>query len=321
VPVLAVDDDAQVLSSLCGILADRGYNTAGVTDATSAVKALNSDKFDVVLYDLADPRSHSMQFLREFRCISQDLLIMVMSIFADLATVRKAVDLGANDYLVKPFSISSVPISVERNLYRREAESKRLVEQRNKVLLGSIKALSAAMYAKERSGPEHSERIRCLALCIAESIGLSDEEKSTLELAAYLHDIGQIGVREDMLIKPGELSEAEWNEIKMHPETGSRILSNIEELSELADVIRHHHERWDGAGYPDGLAGEEIPLLSRILVVADSFAAMTSDRPYRARMTEGEAIRQLQEASGTQFDWRIVAVLLHVLENAEGRAA
>jgi putative nucleotidyltransferase with HDIG domain len=177
------------------------------------------------------------------------------------------------------------------------------------------------MNAKECHTVEHCERITSTSLAIADVLGLSAAEKSTLELAAYMHDIGKIGVSEAILLKPDKLSEAEWEEMKMHPDTGSNILSNIEELADLAKIIRHHHERVDGTGYPDGLPGDEIPLLSKILAIADAFDAMTSDRPYRPRLLEEEALEQLRLGGGGQFDSVLVELFLDYRQGQMRKAA
>lgn len=319
--VLAVDDEHQTLSALGKALHDYGYHTHCVSTGAEALERLEDHKFDVVLCDLVMPKMSGLQLLDHTKNIRQQMIMIMMSGYADLAMACEALDRGANDFIVKPFSTLSVPISIERNLLLKQIEANRIIEQRNVVLLESIKALSAAMNAKEHGTAEHSERIAAVALMIADAIELPPVERSTLELAAYMHDIGKIGVRESLLLKPDRLSDSEWEEMKTHPDTGSKILSNIEELSDLAKIIRGHHERIDGTGYPDGLAGTDIPLLSRILAVADAFDAMTSDRPYRTRLGTDEAVERLKEAAGTQFDADIVTVFLRYMERQHREAA
>ncbi len=144
-------------------------------------------------------------------------------------------------------------------------------------------------------------------------MGLSEERMATLELAAYIHDFGKIGMPDAIFAKPGRLDPDEWQEVLQHPQMGADFLADIEELSEVASIIRHHHERVDGAGYPDGLRGDAIPLLSRILAVADTFEAMTSDRPYRAAASWAEALRELDCHAGAQFDAGVVAAATRVI--------
>jgi putative two-component system response regulator len=321
VSVLAVDDEAQILSILQRVLGECGYETNCVSSADEARDILRFRKFDVLICDVKMPGMSGLDLLREVQAKYADITVIMMSGEADLATAREAVELGASDFLVKPFSLLSVPMAIERNLRKRQLESGRMTVQQNNVLLQSIKALSAAMDAKEHATAEHCERISWTALLIADSIGLDAGDRITLELAAYMHDIGKIGVSESILMKPGKLDEAEWAQMRLHPDTGSNILSNIQDLSHLAEIIRHHHERVDGSGYPDGLSGEDIPLLARILAVADAFDAMTSDRPYRSAMSDGEAIARLREGVGTQFDETIVESFCRVYPEQMRKAA
>lgn len=313
--VLAVDDDQQILSVLNIALNECGYKTTCIKDPHEALDVLSSQHVDVMLCDVLMPEMSGLELLERSQNLKPNMVVIMMSGMADMSTAREAVKLGAGDFLIKPFSLMAVPIAIERNLLLQQIETNRIIEQRNKVLLESIKALSAAMDAKEHNTVEHSERIATVALMIADAICLSPAERSNIELAAYMHDIGKIGVSESVLLKPDKLSDVEWAEMKTHPDTGSHILSNIEELTDLAKIIRHHHERFDGNGYPDGLSGTQIPLLSRILTVADSFDAMISDRPYRRGMSYAEAMRQLKEGAGTQFDAGIVRVFIKAWEH------
>lgn len=160
----------------------------------------------------------------------------------------------------------------------------------------------------------HSARVTEYAIKIAERLNLSIETMRRIYWAGYIHDIGKIFVRQDILNKPARLTDAEYELVKLHPVKGEELISDIEELKEIAKIIRYHHERWDGKGYPEGLSGEEIPLESRILAVADSFEAMTSERPYKRALTVREAIEELKRCSGTQFDPKIVDVMVSILE-------
>jgi HD-GYP domain-containing protein (c-di-GMP phosphodiesterase class II) len=151
-------------------------------------------------------------------------------------------------------------------------------------------------------------------LGVGRELGLDERSLKRLELGALLHDIGKIGIPSDVLAKPGRLTAAERKIVQTHPELGERIIAPIDRLQGVRPIVRHCHERWDGHGYPDGIAGEEIPLESRIIFVCDAYHAMTTDRPYRHRLTHREAVRRLAEASGTQFDPTVVEVALRVLE-------
>ena len=189
-----------------------------------------------------------------------------------------------------------------------------LAEQLRQMLRGTARALAAAIEAKDEYTRGHSERVTSYALQIAVAMSLSDADRHTLELAGYLHDVGKIGIPENILRKAGPLSEAEYEIVKQHSRVGGDIVGNIEGAKEIAEIVRHHHERWDGKGYPDGLAKDECSLLSRILAVADAFDAMSSQRPYRDRLAQEKVIRTIREVSGKQFDPNVVEVFLKAVQ-------
>jgi putative nucleotidyltransferase with HDIG domain len=184
--------------------------------------------------------------------------------------------------------------------------------------VSTVRSLAAAIDAKDAYTRGHSDRVAEFAALVADRIGLSGDECLALELASYLHDVGKIGVSERVLHKPGRLDDAEFAEISAHPTIGATILEPVEFPWEITPIVRHHHERWDGAGYPSGLAGEAIPLLARILTVADSHEAMVSDRPYRKGMPQADALAELRRCAGTQFDARIVTFFCDALAERGG---
>ncbi|MDY6857481.1 MAG: response regulator [Thermodesulfobacteriota bacterium] len=173
-------------------------------------------------------------------------------------------------------------------------------------LIDTLKTMINAIEARDMYTRTHSQRVTELAMEIAREMGCSEEERETIGLAGLLHDIGKIGIRDAILLKPGGLSKEEVDVIKTHPIIGEKIVEPLEILPVERSIIRHHHERWDGKGYPDGLYGEGIPLLARILSVADAFDAMITDRPYRKAKSKEEAIAEIEELSGYQFDCDVV---------------
>jgi putative nucleotidyltransferase with HDIG domain len=178
----------------------------------------------------------------------------------------------------------------------------------------TLAALVSALDARDRETEGHSTRVGIIASRLGHYMGLSAAETKALERGGLLHDIGKIGVSDAILLKPGPLTEEEWQAMRQHPEIGARIVSNVPFLSEIMPIIRHHHEHWDGSGYPLGLAGRQIPLLARIFAVADAFDALISDRPYRKSTSEKYAIKYLQEQAGTFFDPQIVAAFIDMLK-------
>lgn len=178
-----------------------------------------------------------------------------------------------------------------------------------------VNTLLATLYAKSSETEEHAGRLKDFCLKIGTMLKLTSKEMDELSLLAVLHDIGKVGIREEILKKPGSLTELEWEEMKKHPEIGCRIAQNTPELGPIAEYILCHHERWDGQGYPQGLKGEEIPLLCRILAVADAYDAMTSDRTYRKALSREEAIEEIKRNAGTQFDPQIVEMFLESIKS------
>jgi HD-GYP domain-containing protein (c-di-GMP phosphodiesterase class II) len=182
----------------------------------------------------------------------------------------------------------------------------------------TIEALVSALEARDPYTQAHAGRIRDFAVSIAIAMQLPYEQRRAVRLGAILHDVGKIGISDSILLKPGPLTEDEWTIMRTHPEIGERMLKNIDFLAPALPVVRNHHERWDGKGYPDGLAGEDIPMGARIVAVCDAFDAMTSDRPYRKALGLDEACRELEKNSGTQFDPSCVDLIVDVISRLGG---
>jgi putative nucleotidyltransferase with HDIG domain len=194
--------------------------------------------------------------------------------------------------------------TAEEVLFTRKLLAKKSMHN---AILSSIKA---TLYEKSNETEEHCERMARWARALGEAMGLSGEPLDRLELGAYLHDIGKVRIDSSILKKPGKLSPAEWEEIKKHPEAGYRIACSVPELQNVADLILCHHERWDGTGYPRSLAGEEIPLLARIIALVDAYDAMTTDRSYKLALTKDEAIQEIHRCAGSHFDRRVAEAFI-----------
>lgn len=245
----------------------------------------------------------------------RDMVVKISSLKRDIgvmclrlpSTPVKKSDMEIIMILSKIFGITLDNIDLYNGLRDKIKEVENL-------LLNVIKALSNALDAKSSWTKGHSERVREYSLIIADGLGLGDDDKRMLEISAMLHDIGKIGIYDYILEKPEKLLPEEFSVVKMHPLRGSEILSPISHLKDVAMIIAHHHERYDGSGYPDGLKGEDIPLLSRILAVSDAFDAMTSERPYRQTPGHRWALDELKKCSGIQFDPQIVNILVNYFE-------
>jgi HD-GYP domain-containing protein (c-di-GMP phosphodiesterase class II) len=241
--------------------------------------------------------------------IHPDMPIVLMTEDLPLEFSRAALRQGASDILTLPFVPGELPLVIERNLERRRLERRRLTEKSTTIMLQAIEALVAAIDAKDHHTAGHSRRVTSLALAISDKLSLSNEDRYALELAAKIHDIGKVALPDSALNKQSPLNEQEWQAMREHPAIGCKIVGAIDELAYVSAIIRHHHEKMDGTGYPDGLQGEAIPYLSRVLAVADAYEAMTSERAHRGRLTPTEAIEELRTNAGIHYAPEIVDIL------------
>jgi putative nucleotidyltransferase with HDIG domain len=220
--------------------------------------------------------------------------------------------------------VNQAAIALERSLLlvesRRQArEIKAAYDTLEATYDQTLAALMTALDARDRETEGHSSRVRQLAGKLGEAVGLNHDELKALERGSLLHDIGKIGISDTILHKPGQLNDAEWKIMRMHPDIGARIVEGIPFLQETLPVIRYHQERWDGSGYPIGLSGERIPLLARLFAVVDAFDALTSNRPYRQKVSAHEALQFLHQEAGILFDPQIVTVFEELV--LQGQAA
>jgi putative nucleotidyltransferase with HDIG domain len=324
--VLVVDDEAPIREIITRKLSVDGYETNDASEADSALKELARTEYDCVLSDIHMPGMDGVELLRRIRVTDQDIAVILITGAPDMDAALEAMRLGAYDHLSKPLNLSELALTVERAIekkrlveenraYQRDLES--MVRERTQQLaeandelkrlfMSSIKALAQALEAKDEYTQGHSARVAELGIEIGKYLSLPDREVQNIWVAGLLHDIGKIGIRENVLNKPGKLDADEWESVQQHPVVAARILGPIEELSDVIEIVMHHHERFDGSGYPEGLRGSDIPLGARILTVADAFDALTSKRPYRDALPVDEAVGILEDAAGTQFDPVIV---------------
>lgn len=314
--ILVVDDDHPFRAALEVALSTLGYQVQGAYSAEEALEYLKSERFDLLLSDVSMPGMGGMKLAESAAEIFSDLPIVLITGYGDEEMVKGSLYKGACDFIIKPFRIEELPIIIVRNLERRRLELQRLKEREGEVLFQAIQALAAAVDAKDPYTASHSERVAKIALTFGKAIGLSSDEQYLLRLAATMHDVGKIGIPDCVLTKPAQLASEEWKLIKQHPSIGASIMGRIKELHLVAQAIRHHHERIDGKGYPDGLRNGAIPLLSRLIAIADAYEAMTSDRVYRKQLGRDRALEELKLYAGSQFDPDLVEVFLRMVEEA-----
>jgi putative nucleotidyltransferase with HDIG domain len=249
--------------------------------------------------------------------------VILVTAKADVETKVRNLDEGADDYVAKPFSVLELRARIRSLLARRQLERELaeknetlakvnfdLVLSKRQVFVETMEAFAFAVEAKDPYTHGHSRRVAILAERLATELGLSEKDREMVRVAGILHDVGKIGTPEQVLVKPGRLTADEYEAFKKHSALGHRIVSTVRELEPIGRAILHHHERFDGRGYPVGLVGQAIPILSRVLAVCDTYDAMTTDRPYRASLGHRAAIEELARVSGSQLDPECVRAFL-----------
>jgi putative two-component system response regulator len=311
-----VDDESSVRRLIAGILAKAGHRVLQAGSAQEAMRALETEDVALVVSDINMPGSISgLELIDALRASRPSLPIILVTGSIDESSLQEALDRGAAGFITKPFKAVELTRKVDTAINRRLL---REVELRERLLAPTVASVLAnAIEVRDSSMEGHTERLAALALEIGRRERLSDQDLEALELGAVLHDVGKIGISDSILMKPGALTVEERAEIARHTEIGDRMLAPLALLESVRPIVKHHHERWDGCGYPDGLAGEDIPLLARIVSVADSIEAMSSLRPYRAPLDESDVVNELERGRGQQWDPRLVDVALELI--AEGR--
>ena len=324
--VLIVDDE-DIMQEMLTELLSANFCVAAVGSAEQALELFNKAPADVVLADKNLPGKTGLELMQLLKQSDPETEIIVMTGYASLESAVDSMRLGAYDYLVKPFDdIAIVTEKVSRAAEKKtlQKEHRQLMEQvfaSNRELrdaqellrrgyMETLTSMITALEARDAYTRGHSDRVASISVTIAEEMGLSREQLAQLGDGARLHDLGKIGVRENVLNKKGKLTDEEYDHIKTHPHMGSQILGKMVAYHHLLPMVRHHHERWDGRGYPDGLVAQNTPLEARIIAVADTFDAMTSKRSYRDPRSEKQALSIIREVAGSQLDPKAVGAFL-----------
>lgn len=309
--VLVVDDQPANTEALAQALGPLGYEVWQALDGPTALLLAKERLPDVILLDLLMPGMDGFEVCQKLKAEPDTRLLPVVVLTGlDSRDARlKALEAGATDFLAKPFDLVELEVRV-RNLvnYRRLIQD---LDDAERMLF----AVARAVEARDEGTGEHCDRLSHLAVWLGKKLGLNDDDLKALRRAGYLHDIGKIGIPDAILHKPGPLTPEEWQIMRSHVDIGVGICAPLRTLQPVLPIIRHHHERRDGSGYPDGLKGDEIPFLARVFQVVDVFDALTSSRPYRKALPPAEAVRILREETARGFwDPQIVEVFARSLE-------
>jgi putative two-component system response regulator len=307
--VLVVEDDLANRVLLSRLLERVGYHVTTVGDGLAALDAVRADDTDVVLLDIGLPGIDGLEVCRRLRAdpSTATLPIILLTGRTTLEDVVEGLDAGADDFVGKPYEMAELLARVRSVLRLRRAMAEMEAAH------GVVAALANAVEAKDVTTEHHCQRLAGYAHRLAEQIGLEGSDLQAVMYGALLHDVGKIGIAESILTKPGPLTDDEWVEMRRHPEIGEQICRPLSSSRQFAPIVRHHHERWDAAGYPDGLRGETIPIGARIVGLVDAFDAMVNDRPYRAAITLDDALAELRSLAGRQFDPGLVPVFIDLL--------
>ena len=307
------EDDTATRALLRAALSRASYDVREVDNGASALSEISRCPPDVVLLDIGMPEMDGLQVTRVLRASPATALLPIILVTARgrLEDKVAGLDAGASDFITKPFEPAELLARVRANLRLSTALAR--LESTQSVLI----ALASAVDAKDPTTEHHCGRVADQALVLARLAGLGSEDVEAVGYGAVLHDVGKIGIAEAVLMKPGRLTDEERIEMQRHPIIGAEILRPLRLGQIVVPIVRGHHERWDGNGYPDGLRGEAIPIGARIVAVVDAFDAMTHDRPYRAGLSGDEARAELVRHRGSQFDPELVDLLLEHLDRPE----
>ncbi|HLW82195.1 MAG TPA: HD domain-containing phosphohydrolase [Candidatus Acidoferrales bacterium] len=328
--ILVCDDEEAIREVVSTLLEAQGYRCTVVSDGSKAIQEIRNDSHDLVLSDIVMPEMDGMRLLRQLRSQDEDIPVIMVTAMHDISIALEAIRAGAYDYILKPFEKDQLYYSVSRALehrhlvlenrsYQRNLEH--LVAERTQQLSitlrdleqsydHTLQALGSALDAKDAETEGHCQRVTAITILIARIMKVDREILPQIARGAFLHDIGKMGIPDQVLRKPGPLTDDERQLMKRHCEIGFTVLNKIPFLKDAAEIVLSHQEFYNGSGYPRGLKSEEIPLGARIFAVADTFDAMTSDRPYRKALPESAARQEIERFSGTQFDPSVVKAFL-----------
>jgi putative two-component system response regulator len=351
--ILIVDDEIGPRESLRMILKPN-YNVFTVENGYAAVQMVKQIAPDIITLDLKMPGLSGIDALKEIREIAPDVIVIIITGYGTLQSAIEAIRYGVFDYISKPFNVPEIVGIIDKSVQRKKlnlkikeflnhyfnesggesaADSDSSAEKEIRGLtnvrwndiclpdsqncLEFAKVLASTLEEKDPYTSGHSERVSYYSDMISKRLPLLTKDRSELQIASYLHDIGKVGISDRFINKKGTLTSTDWAIIKQHTKKSIDLLAPLKLAPNILHCIQYHHEHFDGTGYPDGLEGEQIPLGARIIAISDSYDSMTSARPYRKPLSDGEARSELLKWSGKQFDPHLVSVFIDVLKEKE----
>lgn len=332
--VLIIEYREQLRTAYAKHLADAGFEITAVDNGMLALSHLRNRGAWVMVVNIGLPGMSGGDLIKEAIETDPDLAVIALSVVNDAAIAAHCMRRGAMDFLIKPVELSHLDAAVSRAVKRRvslqgeraatakvreelEGQMARLeieLRRREEMALATLGALVTALENKNPYLGGHSDRVSTLAATVAEKLGLSEEEIGQVRLAGQLHDVGMIGVKEEIANKAGPLSDEEYEHVRRHVVIGAQILKPLTHLGPVLEFVRNHHERWDGTGYPSGSAANTIPLGGRILAAAEVYDALCSERPYRSRYTTSDAVEHVRSLGGLDLDPGVSDALAAVIQ-------
>jgi len=333
VQILVVDDEEPIRNALKKFLSQQQFEVYAAGTGDDALQQLRRHRIALMLCDIRMPGTSGVDLVPQAIEIEPELAILMLTAVNDATSAALCMQRGAMDYLTKPIELADLGRAVQRALKRREmlgenrqlnqwlkeevstrtAELQRERGKLERLSIATLEALVNALEAKDPYMRGHSARVADLSATIAHQLGLAEEDLEHVRVAGRLHDIGKIGTRESVLNKQGALTPDEFEHVKQHVVIGSQILAPLSHLGDIIPAVRHHHERWDGTGYPDGLRGEEIPIGARIIGAAEVFDALSTSRAYQEKMSPENAVERIADLSGTVLDPQVVEAVSAVV--------
>lgn len=325
--ILVIDDELETCEMIKDILEGAGYNVCIAVSGREGINLVKQRSPDLIICDVVMEGINGIGVLTGLKSMKIQIPVIMISGYGTHDMVVQALELGAVDFIAKPFKPKNILDTVKKVIeinrmpvHEREKVLKSELSPIRRLLRDSymsiLKSFAIILESKDPYIREHSMRVTKYAVMLANELGLKPEEIEVIENTGYFHDIGKVGISDMILQKPDELNAEEWEQMKRHPLIGYEIVEPLKLLHIALPGIRHHHERFDGQGYPDRLKSKEIPLSARILSIADAFEALTATRPYRKAKPPQEAVKELRNCAGTQFDPELVDKFIRALKKA-----